>query len=478
MIPFLVLLIAVGLVWAFFRPAAGLWLVVLSGFGQELVRKIVPGQSAYWQGLVVAVAVATFAGAFARNPPSWWRWREWKPLRGPVEAFMVVLALQAGVSFVRTDSVVLPLVGLVAYMGPLASVAVGSWLGATPRAVIRTLELYLALAVVMASGILLVQAGVSWPILQPIGGGLVVYTWERIALPSGFFRSPEVASWHCATAACVAVVLATVRRRASLVRNVMLAIAFALMVFGVFAAGRRKGILEIAVFLVSFWLLQLVGGRGLGRLRRAGILLAIIAGFLLTREDVQQRTSGAREAMLNRERDPGGSSIATRLREVVAVVPMMTEKFGPLGLGLGTLTQGSRYFGADLQWGVASESGPYRLAVELGLAGVAVVALVVIRLVRLMLRRLKKAHSWANERALLATGLVAVLVANGSVFLTAHQIFGDPFVFLWLGLLAGFAFAQIAGVRAGRESISGEVAPPSAPLEATMVAPAPLLSPP
>ena len=158
------------------------------------------------------------------------------------------------------------------------------------------------------------------------------------------------------------------------------------------------------------------------------------------------------EAMVLRERDPGGSGIVLRLRQVVTDVPKMVERFGPLGLGLGTMTQGSRYFGADVRWGIASESGPYRLAVELGVAGVIVVAFIGLRLARRMYRALKDARRWPQARAVLAAGLLVLIAANGAVFLTAHQIFGDPFVFLWLGLVAGFAFTQIAGGIAERRA--------------------------
>lgn len=449
--PLFLVAIAAGVVWAFARPGTGLWLIVITGFGQELLRKVVPGQSAYWQGLVVAFALATFLGAWARRPSSWWRWREWGSVRRPVEIFLGVLIVQALVSYVKTGSLLLPAVGLVAYTGPLISVAIGSWLGRDARAIERVLYVYLLGAVLMASGIVLVQAGVTWEILKPIGSGLVVYTWERIELPSGFFRAPEVASWHSATGACVAVLLAILRRHDRILRNTLLAAGFAFMVFCVLATGRRKGLLEIAVFLVCFGLLYAVAGRNVGRFAKAGLFLVVIAGYALSRQDVMMRTRGSVEAMVGRETDPGGSGILRRLRQVGNDVPTMVERFGPLGLGLGTLTQGSRYFGADLRWGIASESGPYRLAVELGVAGVIVVVFMGLRLGSRMYRTLKSARSWPHARAVLASGLLALIAANGVVFLTAHQIFGDPFVFLWLGLLAGFAFTQIAdGLAASR----------------------------
>lgn len=457
--PLLFVMILVGLGRAVSHPSSGLSLIVVSGFSQELIRKLTQGQSAYWQGLVVAFALAVFIGSYQKGLPNWWMRRDWRTVRQAVTVFMGVLAFQAIVSFVKTGSLLLPAVGLIAYSGPLVSVAVGSWLGRSPRAIVRILEIYLLGATLMATGIVLVQAGVTWDVLKPIGTGLFVYTSERIQLPSGFFRAPEVASWHCATAACIAALLATLRQREGFFRRGVLALAFSVLAYGVLAAGRRKGILEIVLFVVSFVTLQTLIGRRLGRVGRAALVLTLVGGYVLTRADVEQRTGGAVEAMILRERGTGGANFGKRLSQAMNAVPSMVQKFGPFGLGLGTLTQGSRYFGADLAWGKTYENGPYRLAVELGVAGVAVFTWVGLQLGQVTYRKLRRASAWDYDRATISTGILAILISNGAVFLMAHQIFGDPFVFLWIGLLGGFALGQVAKSPDRKEGLRREPEP-------------------
>ena len=75
----------------------------------------------------------------------------------------------------------------------------------------------------MASGLWLSKMGYEWSTLQSVGEGLIVYdsVVGKVVLPSGFFRSPEVASWHCASAACIALILMA-SRRSRLLHQVLL----------------------------------------------------------------------------------------------------------------------------------------------------------------------------------------------------------------------------------------------------------------
>lgn len=421
----------------------GLLIVAAVGLSQDLVRKLAAGQPTYLMGLVFVVFAATLMGALTRENPLWWRRQDWRGLRQPIALFGVALVAQALVSYVRLGSLVLIGIGLAAYAGPVVALVLGSWAGAHRGVVPGFLRTYLLCSVAMASGIALYQAGFRWKSLMSIGPGLTVYDWQlgAVYLPPGFFRVPEVASWHCATAACVALILAA-SRGASPVRWVVMGGVATFLSWCVLATGRRKGIGEIVIFLAIFALLQVwIRGR-LGKLGGAVLATVFVGAFLFQHYGLRERAAVQIGSMQERSEMGGGAT--GRLLGGVSSLPRIVEVAGFLGTGLGTGTQGAQHFrGKEEEWGAISESGLARVVAELGVPGAMLAVLLLARFVQTAGRKVIALPEGARSDPAILLGLLALVGANAVVFVSAHQIFGDPFVYIFLGLSVGFIVAGL-----------------------------------
>ena len=136
---------------------------------------------------------------------------------------------------------------------------------------------------------------------------------------------------------------------------------------------------------------------------------------------------------------------------------------GFFGSGAGTGAQGAQYFGggADVV-GFAAEGGLGRVLAELGVPGLAALAWFAFAMGRVLLRIARGVRQLPLRLAAPAYGLVALLPANLAVFVTAHQVYGDPFVLIVLGWLSGAALAVPKMVRSEVEMKPGSVAAPHA----------------
>lgn len=440
----------------------GLVVVAAGGLLQDPVRKLMEGQSPYWMGLVFVFFAATLAGAVASRPHRWWMRPDWRDLRRVTELFFAVLVLQAVVTLLRTGSLLLLGIGSAAYLGPIAAVVLGSWAGTVRGAIRRFLSAYVVFVGAMAAGIVLWQTGLRWAVLKTIGVELVVYDWDlgAIVLPSGFFRAPEVASWHCATAACVVVILA-VCGRADATRWVGLGLLAIYLFWAVLVAGRRKGVAEAVIFVALFGFLQVwVRGR-LGRFGGALLVALLLGAFIFQRYGLVAGVEGQLGSMSERTNDAGGPW--ARAVASFSSLPSVVGAAGVLGTGLGTGTQGAQHFrSAQESWGIISESGLARLVAELGVPGAAVALVLVFRLLQGLRRRLPALRGRGAEDPSLTLGLMALVGANAVVFVSAHQIFGDPLVYIFLGVSVGFVISglDLADERQRRLAVeAGEAGP-------------------
>jgi hypothetical protein len=459
MTTFLFCAVVMGAVISLTNYRIGLVLIAAAGLLQDPIRKTLEGQSPYLMGLVLVFFAATLLGALAKSPPRWWRRPDWRQLRVPMALFGLVLVLQSLVTYLRTGSVLLIGIGLAAYLGPVLAVVLGSWTGAKKGLASRFLSAYLVLVVAMASGIALWQAGYRWDVLQSIGVGLTIYDWElgAVVLPSGFFRAPEVASWHCATGACVAIVLAS-SRKATFGRWAILGGLAGFLFWCVLMTGRRKGIAEIVIFVALFAVLQVwVRGR-LGRFGGAVLAAVVLGGFALQQYGLADQAEVQIASMRGRSSHAGGAS--GRMVSSLTSLPRVVAAAGPLGTGIGTGTQGAQHFRTSGErWSRISESGLARVIAELGVFGAAIALILIARLGTNLRRRVPSLLGLPVEEATRTLGLMALLGANIVVFVSAHQIFGDPFVYIFLGLSSGFVISALdLGYLARRRRSAAELA--------------------
>jgi hypothetical protein len=439
-----VLLLLGTLLLAFQSMRWGLMLTLAAGILQDPIRKATEAQSPLWVGLVVVYFAATLSGAYLSGQPSFWRRADWRAIRKAAALFGVILAVQAIFTFARLRIPQLVGIGLAAYLGPMAAVILGFWTGRSPERVRNGMWIYLVLVTFSASGILLSQLGYESRLLATVGDALIVYDPElgAVELPAGFFRTPEVASWHCATACCVALVLAVTRRQ-SLVRYGFLGAGAAFLVWATLMGGRRKGIGEIIVF-VAVYAVLLVWVRGrLGRYGTALLAVVLIGGFAYQKFSGQEQFIGTLGSMQSRSSGEGGWS--SRLVANIQAIPYVITYNGFLGRGLGTLTQGGTYYGAEQEWGFANEGGFSKVVGELGGPGAAIFLLLTFRFADNIRKKVRFVRALPLEVANQMLGILALLGANAVVFVSAQQIFGDPFVYLLLGLLAGITVVTVEG---------------------------------
>ena len=108
-----------------------------------------------------------------------------------------------------------------------------------------------------------------------VGGNLLIYNknFGGVLVPhSGIFRASEIAAWHAMTCACFALLLVTLRKF-NFLTFLSAAIIVALLIGIGILTGRRKTVIEVAVFASTYLILWFVLQKGVEKL---GIALAIV----------------------------------------------------------------------------------------------------------------------------------------------------------------------------------------------------------
>jgi hypothetical protein len=433
----------------------GFLLCIIVGCLQDPIRKIIPGEPVYVTSAILVYVAATCLGAyvggrrFSLRPIHAWN----NSLKSPLTLFMVLVVIQSVVTFIRFGSPILAAIGFLAYVTPVPGILLGYHFARRKKETYSFVKTYLALNVIMVAGVYLSYVGVEWQMLNSVGEGLVVYSMETgaLLLRSGFFRAPEVAAWHAGTSICLLVIMFM-----TLKRHILLKLATGGLILFFWGAllftGRRKFIMEIMIFLCVYGALLLLVRKKLSKTVRTSILLAIAVGVAMA-----GYVTFAPGAMRD-EIDPYYERSATVGVDATDRASLMTsesfgfilERNGPWGAGAGTGSQGAQYFGggADIVGG-AAEGGLGKIVAELGLPGIAVIMWLAFALGRYFWAIIREVQQTDFERASLTFGFIAMLAANAFVFVTAHQIFGDPFVLTLLGFLIGIVMAvpQMASAR-------------------------------
>jgi hypothetical protein len=446
----LVLLIvaAIGILICFTNWRTGFLLCLAAGCLQDPIRKSIPGEPIYITGLVYAFTGATFIGAYMRgvrfNAGAIHAWN--KSLQRPLMLFFGLVIIQSLITLVRYDSPVLALIGCLAYMSPIPAILLGYRFGRSEKNIQVFIKVYLAVNVLMIAGVYLSSAGFDWTILRTVGDGLIVYsptTGEEMLLKSGFYRAPEMAAWHAATSICLLVIMFLVIKR-----NFMFKLSTgALIIFfwgGLLFTGRRKFIVEIFIFLCTYGTLLLILRNSVSKAARASFLLMIVIGiaiigyFAFVPDEFKEGI------------DPYYERGATVQVDTTDRASLMTvESFqwvlaqnGPFGSGAGTGSQGAQYFGGggDLV-GYSAEGGLAKVMAELGIPGLILLMWMFVGLGQYFWAIVHYVKNVNLDRAVLTYGLIAILVGNVAVFITAHQIYGDPLVLILLGFIIGFVMS-------------------------------------
>jgi hypothetical protein len=370
----------------------------------------------------------------------------------PFSLFVAIVVLQAFHSYSRFGSPMVTGIGLMAYLAPVFALVLSYQFAVRlgVRGMRRLYGIYAVLTAVWLGTVYLEYLGVDWAVLGEVGEGLVIYDMGTVLTAySGLFRSSEIAAWHGATLACLAFMLLAGRRLSP--PRLVLAIAVVAFVVGLgVLTGRRKMLVEIAVFLLSYYALVAWFGRGQGRAAlvmlagAASIYLLVGGGLVLDRPENQMQVPLTTESRYELYAKRGGTvaeDIPERFQKLgLAPVQWAINSFGVLGAGLGTGSQGTQHFTRTVDSG-AAEGGLGKVTMELGLPGLVVMVWLLAASIRYVWRLLATLSRASPAHARIAYGMVAFLIANAAVFSVATQAFGDVFVLLMLGWAAGFLLA-------------------------------------
>jgi hypothetical protein len=479
-------LLALALLIMFVVPSVmswkrGLVMCVIMGIAQDPMRKLAPDQPLFYVLLVGAVfATAWIRAALDKvplTPSAIQGWRRY--LKAPFAIFVMLVLLQAALSFGRYGSFTMTGIGLLIWMAPIPAVmlayqyairgglaAVRQWMG-----------VYVFFALLSLSGVYFQYAGYDWPVLGEIGAGQIIYD-VGLALKaySGFYRASEIAAWHAAAIACFGFVLA-IGKKATVLRVVFTIAFIALIVSLGILTGRRKMLLEIAVFISTYMFLFAWMQQGMAKLAMTLLAMLVVGYVLIVGFVAPDLVQHSYSKSMTLENSSGIAGYAVRGQSVLADVPdrframgvqpiiSAVETYGWLGAGLGTGSQGTSEIVRNLnldRW--MSEGGLGKITMELGVPGLLVALWLAIALARHLRMHLIAATKSSPQHARMAYGLLAFLVANVATFSIATQAFSDLFILLIIGWCIGFLLAMpvlaLRASTAGRQRSRG--AEPSA----------------
>ncbi|MDH3376241.1 MAG: hypothetical protein OEQ39_04645 [Gammaproteobacteria bacterium] len=440
MFEIVLILIVGGVIASIIDWRSGVYLTVLAGFLQDPIRKILPGESVYFVILVSVFVAATFVGFLLRKGPIslspiyYW----YPPLQLPVFLFIGIVGLQSIMTVVLWNNPILALLGLASYLSPFAALLLAFYLIRSVRDIEKFLIVYAAVGTLFGLSIFLSFLNIDWRVLREVGEGIIIYDLGTIITANpGLMRSPEIAAWHSATAACVIAVLATSRGTKSGV--ITGGILIAILVAAILMTGRRKMLMELGLF-ISIYSMVLLYFR-----RRMPAYLVVIAGVgvLAVWFAIEVVFPGGygREFELYLQR--GVSVFDESLERLtglgIASIKWAINRVGIMGVGAGVSAQGSQYFGGGtVLVGGAGEAGLGRIVLELGVIGLGIMIWLLIAFIRYLWLIITEVSAFAPAPARLIIGIAAILVANVPVFIVAAQAYGDPFVLLLVGWLLGF----------------------------------------
>ena len=433
----------IGLIVSVSDWRKGAFISVAVGFLQDPIRKLVPGEPVYLTLMVGTFVAATIIGAvIQRGILSFRPIHSWYGvLRIPLIAFVLLLVLQAARTTIRYGSPILPVIGIFSYLIPIIGVLLAYYYPRNLNEAKIFSIFYIGFCALSASGVYLAFLGLDWSVLKQVGAGLRIYDFGMImkAYP-GFMRSPEVMAWHTAAGICALSVFMTSTQKHSISLFCGVLIIF-LLIAGVMT-GRRKILVEIVLFITFYSFLLLYFQRKVRNVYKFAFLLFGIGVSVALRMLLPVETGEDFHPYLQRSMTVFAD--APRRFDTVGLgsAEWAFRRGGFLGMGAGSGSQGTQHFGGGVSIvGGASEGGLGKIIVELGIPGL-IIVLWASGALALYLRRILLNVQRSDPQLTRSTfGMVAFLAANIPLFMSASQVYGDPFVLLVLGSLLGFVMS-------------------------------------
>lgn len=437
-------LVAASSVLAIVNWRWGVYAVVLVAMVQDPARKLTPGAPGYLVLATLPVWCGILIGALRQGDLSWERFRDRFPRLSRMllwygAGLIVPAVLSATYS---PGSWQLTLLGGYTQFTIIAGFIMGCHFPEKQGDIERLMAWYCILA-----GIAMIGAPLEKMDIGTEGGlmgtsSLGMYwmtqrTGVELKMIAGLFRSPDVMGWHAATLLMFA---ASLSIRGTGWRRIGWAVLAGWGGVALMFCARRKMIamllpysLMIAVFLLVFQ-----------RARKFLPILLIATVGAGIWWHVYHRIGPDVELEEFYGTMLGESTQRLEQHGWEAVVGTV-QQAGFWGHGLGMAAQGTHHIECERPR-IWQESGPGMLAAEMGVPGLLLFSGVVSILLLAMLDAVRTAA--ATPAGFLYFGLTAMALANGVAGLVSAQIFGDPFVGLFLPFVIGLVLSgsRLAGM--------------------------------
>jgi hypothetical protein len=435
LIPFLALLL-LGCVIAFLDWRRGWYVAVACGVLQDPVRKMTPGTPVTITFSIVLVyllillachvtlrnALADIAKRFPRLY-----------LALGVFAVLLVLAAVNGLMTFGLAQWKAPALSFVIYIIPIPALLLGYAFFRRDEDLHRFLLFYSVLTSIALIGVVLEYEGVPWKALGLVAGqegaNIRYLPGIFVTMLSGFYRAPDILAWHAATLTTIGIAMAVRSRLLRYAWPWMAVAAWGLL--ACFLSGRRKALYMVAAFAAVFvwrYVRRLSASQAVS-FATLGLLLLFVTHRLTTSErgDAYVRAAGTTQ-----------EEVFSRLEGGFAGT---IQQSGFMGAGLGTATQGTRHFtNTSYGW---QEGGLGKLAIELGVPGVAAAALLLLAFVNYMLK-ITGAPDEPGTSQLMRCVLMALMIANVANFTASAQAYSDPVLTLMTAFFGGCLLATAA----------------------------------
>ena len=461
--------------WAIAEWRIGLLLCLVMAILQDPLRKITPNQPVFYVVFVGIVFAGMCFGALARGVPLNPNiiFKRYRHIAGPLSLYMPLLILQAVNSYLRFGNPMISLTGLLTYVLPLVSIVCAYQLVFRQGEfrINQFIKWYVICIALVLTTVYLEYSGYNWQVLGTVTQKLIVYDdVSGTELPSfaGLFRTPEIAAWHAMAAASFGLLL--IFSRGINFTRLLKALAVAAVLIGLgLLTGRRKIVIEFAVFASTFFIVWGIFERSLGKLAAIAFTGAALLGYFWLasglREDVPARhdKESSNYSRYVAHTENVFQAVPSRFVQLgIAPIMWAYDGFGVFGAGLGVGTQGTQHFGGGGD-AAAAEGGLGKITLELGIPGLFVMGWIAILILRLLWQILRFTSRHSPRIARISYGLFSFLVANAAGFSVATQAYGDLFILLILSWTLAYLFAIPVlverEVRARQQATFKELAP-------------------
>jgi hypothetical protein len=414
--------------------------VLVIGVLQDVFRKMTPGvPSLYlvWSVGVYVLAVVMAFGTRAMSPISVLYLNNLR-VRFWLQAFLAIVVLQMIHSLVRYGNPAIPILGGLFYLGPLVAMLTATAFVDTQQRLHQFMYTYLVIFVPVCLTVYLsAEYSSNFPVLRDIGtftGQALVIFDVGTALYSnpGLLRVGEIAAWHASTCVVFLSILALTSRSTTVrVLNTVLSI---LLVGAIVLTGRRKMLVALSIFLALQWGLLIWHGWGMRRVGATALAIALTASLASLFWQPSENTA----SYLARSQS-AYSSVDDRVGMTLNLARSAMYRSQGIGIGAGATSQGARYAGGvDSEAGGAAEAGLGKIIVELGIPGLVVLSMLILSVSAAIGRQIKFVGTLGLRLLIYDISFIAFLVSNLAAFAVASQLFGDFFVLIMIGTVAGF----------------------------------------